>query len=80
MSRILFTDDASFTNYWNVNVYNMHFWAVENPHWLRQVQHQRQWSVNVWCGIVGHLIVSPYFIDGILNGRKCRLSRDVPYL
>ena len=82
MSRILFTDEATFTNHGNVNAHNMHFRAVENPHWLRQVQHQRQWSVNVWCCIVGHHIVGPYFIDGRLNGRKYRrfLRRTVPYL
>ena len=32
MSRILFTDEATFTNHGNVNVHNMHFWAVENLH------------------------------------------------
>ena len=60
----------------------MHFWAVENPHWIRLVQHQRQWSVTVWCGIVGHHIAGPYFIDGILNGRKYRrfLRRTLPIL
>ena len=82
MSKILFTDEATFTNHGNVNLHNMHFWAVENPHWLRQVQHQRQWSVNVWCGIVGHRIVGPYFIDGRLNERKYRrfLRRTLPVL
>ena len=68
MSRILFTDEATFTNHGNVNVHNMHFWAVETPYWLGQVQHQ--WSVNVWFGIVGYHIVGPYFIDERLNGRK----------
>ena len=82
MSGILFTDEATFTNHGNVNVHNMHFWTVENPHWLRQVQHQRQWSVNVGCGIVGHQIVGPYFIDGRLNVRKYRrfLRRTLPVL
>ena len=70
MSGILFTDEATFTNHGNINVHNMHFWAVGNPHWLRQVQHHRRWSVNVWCGIVGHHIVGPYFIDVRLNGQS----------
>ena len=81
MCRILFTDEATFTNHGNVNVHNMHFWAVENSHWLRQVQH-RQWNVNAWCGIVGHHSVGPYFIVGRLNGRKYRrfLRRTLPVL
>lgn len=68
--RVLFTDEATFTNHGNVNLHNMHYWSIENPHWLRQVQHQQPWSVNVWCGIVGNVIVGPYFIPGILNGNN----------
>ena len=68
VDNILFTDEANFTNHGNVNLRNMHMWAVENPHWLRQVDHQRQWSLNVWCGIIGNKIIGPYFIDGHLNG------------
>ncbi|KAL2719288.1 hypothetical protein V1478_010750 [Vespula squamosa] len=45
----------------------MHLWAAENPHWLRQVKHQKQWSVNVWCDIIGDKIIGPYFINGNLN-------------
>jgi hypothetical protein len=67
---VLFTDEAAFTNHGNVNLHNMHFWAMENPHWLRQVEHQRQWSLNVWCGIIDDKIIGPYFIDGHLNGNS----------
>ena len=64
-----------------LQIMGMHFWAVENPHWLHQVQH-RQWSVNLYCGIVEHRIVGPYFIDGRLNGRKYKrfLRRTLPVL
>ena len=77
MSGILFTDEATFTNHENVNVHNMYFWAIENPHSLGHVQH-RQWSVDVWCGIVGH-----HIIDGRLNGGKYYrrfLRRTLPVL
>ncbi|EFN66312.1 hypothetical protein EAG_00126, partial [Camponotus floridanus] len=30
--NVLFTDEAAFTNHGNVNLRNMHMWAVENPH------------------------------------------------
>jgi hypothetical protein len=33
----LFTDEASFTNNGQVSFRKMHYWSVENPHWLRQV-------------------------------------------
>lgn len=79
---VLFTDEATFTNHGHVNLHNMHYWATENPHWLREVEHQRQWSVNVWCGIIGHHIIGPYFMDGRLNGREYTrfLRRDLPAL
>jgi len=37
--RVLFSDESSFTNHGTVNRHNMHYWSVENPHWLRQVEH-----------------------------------------
>ncbi|XP_011860699.1 PREDICTED: uncharacterized protein LOC105557910 [Vollenhovia emeryi] len=55
----------------------MHYWSVENPHWLRQVEHQRPWSVNVWCGILGTQIIGPYFIEDNLNGQMYSDFLDV---
>ncbi|EZA48216.1 hypothetical protein X777_14222, partial [Ooceraea biroi] len=43
-NRILFTDESTFTNHGQVNRRNMHYWSVENPRWLRQVERQRPWS------------------------------------
>jgi len=45
-SLILFTDEASFTNYDLVNLHNTHYWSAENPHWLIEVEY-RHWSVNI---------------------------------
>lgn len=46
----------------------MHYWASENPHWMRIVQNQHPWSVNTWCGIVGDRIIGPHFFEGPING------------
>jgi len=62
-SLILFTDEASFINYDLANLHNMHYWLDENPHWLREVDRQRQWSVNEWCGIIDDKLSGPYFIN-----------------
>lgn len=67
---VLFTDEASFSNKGIVNMRNMHYWSADNPKWLRQVEHQRPWKVNVWCGIIGDTIIGPFFVDGIQNGRQ----------
>lgn len=70
LNKILFTDEATFTNHGQVNIHNMHYWSEENPRWLREVCKQRPWSVNVWCGLIDNKIIGPYFIDGTLNRRK----------
>lgn len=80
--RVMFSDESTFTNHGNVNRHNMHYWSVENPHWLREVEHQRPWSVNVWCGIIGDKLIGPVFIEGTLNGEKYRnlLQDELPIL
>jgi hypothetical protein len=66
--NVLFTEESTFTNNGQVNTRNVHYLVAENPQWLRQVEHQRQWSVNVWYGVTGNRIIGPYFIEGNLNG------------
>lgn len=70
LSKILWTDEASFSRDGVVNTHNIHYWSDENPRWLRQVAHQVQWRINVWCGIYGDHIVGPVFYDGTLNWRR----------
>lgn len=67
--HVLFSDECTFTNHGEVNRHNMHYWSPVNPHWLREVEHQRPWSVNIWCGIMGGKLVGPYCFAGILNGQ-----------
>ncbi|KOC63585.1 hypothetical protein WH47_03087 [Habropoda laboriosa] len=78
LSKLLFTDEATFTNHGAVNRHNMHYWSVDNPRWLREVDKQRSWSVNVRCGLLHNKIIGPYFIDGTLNSSKyLRILEDV---
>ena len=70
VTKILFIDKAIFTNNGQVNLCNMHYWSVENPHWMREVDRQRPWSINIWAGILNNKIIGPHFIDGPLNSRK----------
>ncbi|XP_011874347.1 PREDICTED: uncharacterized protein LOC105565619, partial [Vollenhovia emeryi] len=69
---ILFSDECTFSNNSTVNRHNLHYWAIENPHWMRQANSQVRWSVNVWAGILGDHIIGPYFIDGKVNGEGYR--------
>ncbi|RLU23850.1 hypothetical protein DMN91_004058 [Ooceraea biroi] len=64
---VCFSDEATFKSNGCVNRHNMHYWSRENPHW-RQIDNQRVWSINVWCGILNGHIIGPHFFDGTLNG------------
>ncbi|XP_076634364.1 uncharacterized protein LOC143348242, partial [Colletes latitarsis] len=81
-SNVLFTDEATFSNHGSINLRNAHYWSVGNLHWLREVDHQRQWSVNVWCGILNGKVIGPYFITGTMTGQKYSefLQKDLPIL
>jgi hypothetical protein len=46
----------------------MHYWALENPHWIRHIDNQRVWSLNVWGAMIGDHIAGAHFFDGHLNG------------
>lgn len=66
-SRVLWTDEATFCNDGTINRHNMHRWSDTNPHFLREVDKQHRWKVNVWCGIIGDKIVGPQIFDGTVN-------------
>jgi len=67
-NSVLFTDEASFHNNGNVNRHNLHYYNDANPHFLRTVDPQHRWCLNVWGGILGVHIIGPHFFDGHLNG------------
>jgi hypothetical protein len=52
-----------------VSRHNMHYWSIDNPHWVRHVDHQVRWSINVWGGIIGEHVLGPHFFEGHLNGQ-----------
>ncbi|KAJ8912320.1 hypothetical protein NQ315_005924 [Exocentrus adspersus] len=52
-SKVLFTDESSFTNTGRENRHNYHYYADQNPRLMRQDDHQHRFKVNVWAGICG---------------------------
>lgn len=68
--KILFSDECTFKSDAEVNTWNCRYWAAQNPHWLRDVDHQHVWKINVWCGILDDRIVGPIFYEENLNGAK----------
>lgn len=80
--NVLFSDEATFHNTGCVNRHNFHYYSVENPRIIRQIDRQQRWSVNVWGGIVGEHMVGPHFFNGHLNGQMYLefLANDLPRL
>jgi len=67
VENLLFSDETTFNNRGQVNRYNCHYYSDVNLHWQRNQEFQRQWSINVWIGIVGDHIIGPYFFEENLN-------------
>jgi len=82
VENLLFTDEATFNNRGQVNRHNCHYYSDVNPHWQRNQEFQRQWSINVWVGIVGDHIIGPYFFLDNLNAANYLsfLQNDLPDL
>ncbi|KZC08660.1 hypothetical protein WN55_11277 [Dufourea novaeangliae] len=75
--KILFSDEATFMNSGHVNKHNLHYWAVENPYWMRSVPFQHQWSLNVWCGIIEDFVIGPYFFNETVKSESyCDLLKN----
>ena len=67
LSKILWSDEATFTRRGVVNYHNLHVWAHENPHAIRPRSFQREFSVNVWLGVINDNLCGPHFLPNRLN-------------
>ena len=85
--KILWSDECTFKSDVEVNTWNCHYWSQENPHWLRTIDNQHAWKVNVLCSIIGDRIVGPIFFEGNLDRFRYRelikrelllLFKDIP--
>ena len=81
LSRILWTDEATFHSNGEVNCHNSHYWSKTNPHWMQEVQHQGRWSVNCWAGILGGQIIGPFFFNRLTGANYLQfLIEELPIL
>jgi hypothetical protein len=70
VSSVLFTDEAAFTRNGIITFHNNHVWAEENPRAVVQSRHQQQFSINVWAGIIGDVLVGPHVLPQRLTGNS----------
>lgn len=71
-TKILFTDEATFTRDGITNNRNSHVWSPreENPHAITETHFQNRFSVNIWCGIIGNRLIGPIIIEDHLNAER----------
>jgi len=70
VNRVLFSDESTFCLSGQVNRHNCRYWSDTNPYWMEQLHTQYPQKLNVWCGIIGHHIVGPFFINGNLTSPR----------
>jgi hypothetical protein len=59
---MLFMNEAGFTRDGIISFCNSHVWADENAHAAFQSRHQHRFSINLWAGILGDRLISPYIL------------------
>lgn len=67
LNQVLWTDEAIFTRRGVVNFHNLHTWSHENPRQVRPRSFQREFSINVWCGLIGNQLIGPFILPPRLN-------------
>lgn len=70
LSRVVFSDEATFYLSGTVNRHNCRYWARQNPHWVQTKHTQHPQKINVWVGIVGRQFIGPYFFHGNLTAER----------
>jgi hypothetical protein len=87
LHNILWTDEACFIREGVFNIHNSDFWARDNPHAIHERGYQVRFSVSVWAGTVGDIVVGPYLLPDRLTAQRYRdfletvllgLLEDVP--
>lgn len=69
-ARILWTDEASFTNQGWFNRKNTIHWSPHNVREARSGRPQIRFGFNVWCGLIGSKVIGPYIYQGTLTGPR----------
>lgn len=81
-NNILWTDESHFKRTGIFNMHNYHSWSIDNPHMVRSSNFQRQFSVNLWCGILNGQLIGPFELPDRLDGNTYLnfLRNDLPTL
>ena len=69
LSKIFFSDEATFHLSGKVNRHNVRIWGSQNPHATQE--HVRDSpKLNVWCGLSHNEVIGPFFFaEKTVNGK-----------
>lgn len=68
--KIIWTDEANFSNKGMFNRKNNHYWSQENPLNIVETSPQHRFSINCWCALLGSKVLAIHFYEGNLNGPR----------
>ena len=69
LSRLCFSDEATFHLSGHVNRHNCVVWGTQNPHVVQEVTIKSK-GVTVWCAMFRDAIIGPYFFDSTVNAKE----------
>jgi hypothetical protein len=52
------------------NVKNCHLWAWDNPHAICERVYHVRFSISIWAGIIGDIVVGSYLLSDRLTARQ----------
>ena len=63
LSKIIFSDEATFHLNGKVNRHNVRIWGTQNPHATLEIERNSP-KVNVFCAVTERSVYGPFFFEG----------------
>lgn len=67
INNVLWSDESTFKKDGFMNMHNLHSYALENPHSIREERSQYRFKVNLWTGILNGHVIGPFELPENLN-------------
>lgn len=77
LKNIIWTDECKFSKEGIFNRRNSHFWASENPHFVRERNFQHKFSFNVFCLLMHNKIAFCLYDDNLTGAKYLDILRSI---
>lgn len=77
LRKIVWSDEAKFNREGVINRRNSHYWAVENPHFLRETSFQYTFSFNVICLVMNNRVCFHIYEQNLNSEEYLEILRTV---